>query len=135
MTSRYSAGGAQQRDLRTNLFGKQRSESPYEQAKSTQPKLQESILLHLESQNNDEMDLMSQKVAQLKSLGSKMGLEINKSINLNQDITNSFEKGTKTLKNTYNRMIIMSKKAGITWKMWLIVLLIVSLFFTYAWLF
>lgn len=141
MSSRYSAGaGAHQRDLRTQLFGsspkpQSRSASPYDSTPANTAKHQEAYMLHLESQNNDEMDSMSQKVAMLKNLGVKMGTEINKSIKLNDDITNSFEKGTTTLKNTYNRMIVMSQKAGITWRMWLTVLLIVVVFFTYAWLF
>jgi len=92
-------------------------------------------MLHLESQNNEEMDNMSQKVAMLKTLGLKMGTEINKSIKLNDEITNSFEKGKTTLKNTYNKMVLMSQRAGITWRMWLVVLLVVVIFFTYAWLF
>lgn len=141
MSSRYSVGaGAHQRDLRTQLFGgsrqpESRSVSPYESAPSATPKHQEAYMLHLESQNNEELDNMSQKVAMLKNLGLKMGGEINKSIKLNDDITNGFEKGKTTLKNTYNRMIVMSQRAGITWRMWLVVLLIVILFFTYAWLF
>ena len=53
----------------------------------------------------------------LKNLG-KNGVEINKLIKLNDDITNGFEKGKITLKNTYNKMIVMSQRAGITWKMW-----------------
>jgi blocked-early-in-transport protein 1 len=80
------------------------------------------------------MDSMGQKVAMLKNLGLKMGSEINKSIKLNDDITNSFEKGKVTLKNTYNKMIVMSQRAGISWKMWLVVFAIVFLWFFWIWI-
>jgi blocked-early-in-transport protein 1 len=141
MSSRYSAAaGAHQRDLRTQLFSSSpkppsRTSSPYDPLPSESDKHQQAYMLHLESQNNEEMDNMSQKVAMLKTLGLKMGTEINKSIKLNDEITNSFEKGKTTLKNTYNKMVVMSQRAGITWRMWLVVLLVVVLFFTYAWLF
>lgn len=148
MSSRYSAVGAHQRDMRTQLFstpstrptsvgGKEspsRTQSPYDPAPTTSAKHNESYLLSLESQNNDEMDTMGQKVAMLKNLGLKMGSEINKSIKLNDDITNSFEKGKVTLKNTYNKMIVMSQRAGISWKMWLVVFSIVFLWFFWIWI-
>lgn len=144
MSSRYSnGGGAHQRDLRTQLFSTpQRSQtpplrtaSPYESVKSQTAKHTESMLLTLESQNDEELDSMGQKVAMLKNLGVRMGTEINKSIKLNDEITDSFEKGTVMLKKTFNRMIVMSQRAGITWRMWLTVFLIVGLWFFWVWLF
>jgi GMP synthase - Glutamine amidotransferase domain len=77
-----------------------------------------------------------------KGLGSKVarnlpeiGLEYGTStIKLNDDITNSFEKGKVTLKNTYNKMIVMSQRAGISWKMWLVVFAIVFLWFFWIWI-
>jgi len=150
MSFRYSAaGGAHQRDLRTQLFSSPsvgirtpsktpplRTASPYDPSpNNNQAKYNESLLNSLELQNNEEMDTMGQKVAMLKNLGEKMGVEINKLIKLNDDITNGFEKGKITLKNTYNKMIVMSQRAGITWKMWGMVFLIVFLWFFYVWLF
>ncbi|ODV82353.1 uncharacterized protein CANTADRAFT_141286 [Suhomyces tanzawaensis NRRL Y-17324] len=141
MSSRYSTlgNGAHQRDLRTQLFTPlvkppSRTASPYDKVASPLAKHQESYLLLLESQNNDEMDSMGQKVAMLKNLGVKMGTEINKSIKLNDEITNGFEKGKVTLKNTYNKMVVMSQRAGITWRMWLVVFLLVFLWFFWVWL-
>ncbi|EMG49384.1 BET1 Protein transport protein BET1 [Candida maltosa Xu316] len=151
MTSRYSAaGGAHQRDLRTQLFSSpqvglrtpsrtpSRTASPYDPTPTNtnnQAKYNESLLNTLESQNNDEMESMGSKIHMLKHLGEKMGIEINKSMKLNDDITNNFEKGKVTLKNTYNKMIVMSQRAGISWKMWLIVFVIFTLWFVYVWLF
>ncbi|KAK6457243.1 uncharacterized protein RJT20DRAFT_134528 [Scheffersomyces xylosifermentans] len=144
MSSRYSAVGAHQRDLRTQLFsGPQgiktppsRTTSPYDPTPTgTSAKHNEAFLSTLESQNNDEMDQMGQKVAMLKTLGQKMGVEINKSLQLNDEITNSFEKGKVTLKNTFNKMVVMSQRAGITWRMWLTVFVIVFVWFFWIWLF
>lgn len=148
MSSRYSTvGGTHQRDLRTQLFSTpptrsiynykppSRLGSPYDKDTTTSAKHNESFLLLLESQNNDELDSMGNKVAMLKNLGMKMGTEINKSIKINDDITNGFEKGKITLKNTYNKMVVMSQRAGITWRMWLTVFTIVILWFFYVWLF
>lgn len=109
--------------------------SPYDKTPQQSAKHNEAFLLSLESQNDDEVDLMSQKVNALKNLGVRMGSEINKSMKLNDEISNNFEKGKITLKNTYNRMVIMSKRAGILWRMWLAFF---SLFFLgcfYVWLF
>lgn len=150
MTSRYSAaGGAHQRDLRTQLFSSPnvglrtpsrtplRTASPYDPTpnNSNQAKYNESLMNSLELQNDEEMNIMGSKISMLKNLGEKMGVEINKLIKLNDDITNNFEKGKITLKNTYNKMIVMSQRAGISWKMWLLVFLIVTLWFVYVWLF
>ncbi|CAK9439505.1 uncharacterized protein LODBEIA_P36050 [Lodderomyces beijingensis] len=95
----------------------------------------ESLLNSLETQNDQEMDSMGAKISLLKNLGEKMGVEINKSISLNDDITNNFERGKVTLKNTYNKMVVMSQRAGISWKMWLLVFGIVVLYFFYVWIF
>lgn len=143
MASRYSSNGAHQRELRTLLFGNtppntktppSRTSSPYDPTPSQSAKNNESYLLSLESQNNDEMDSMGQKVAMLKNLGVKMGTEINKSIKLNDEITNGFEKGTVALKRTFNNMVVMSQRAGISLKMWFAVFAIVGLWFFWIWL-
>ncbi|KAK6461538.1 hypothetical protein DFJ63DRAFT_185164 [Scheffersomyces coipomensis] len=143
MSSRYSAVGAHQRDLRTQLFSSpqgirtppSRTTSPYDPTPTVTAKHNESFLSSLESQNNDEMDSMGQKVALLRNLGEKMGVEINKSLKLNDEITNQFEKGKVTLKKTYNQMVLMSQRAGITWRMWLLVFLIIFVCFFYVWMF
>lgn len=143
MSSRYSAAGAHQRDLRTQLFASpngnrtppSRTASPYEPSALVSAKHNESFLLTLESQNNDEMESMGHKVAMLKTLGQKMGVEINKGIKLNDEITNTFEQGKVTLKNTYNKMVVMSQRAGITWRMWLTVFGLVFVWFFYIWIF
>ncbi|EGW32812.1 uncharacterized protein SPAPADRAFT_54822 [Spathaspora passalidarum NRRL Y-27907] len=137
--SRYSAD---QQDLRTQLFSTtttrrvpNRTASPYDPIPAPSAKHSESMLSSLESQNNDDVNVMNEKVAMLKNLGVKIGVEINKGIKLNDDITNSFEKGSVNLKNTFNHMVVMSKRAGITWKMWLLVFTIVGIWFFWIWLF
>lgn len=113
----------------------QRMSSPYEQPPTTSAKHNESFLLSLESQNEEEVNSMTQKVAALKNLGMKMGDQINTSMKLNDNITDNFEKGKVTLKNTYNRMVVMSQRAGISWKMWLAFFAMFFLFCFYVWLF
>lgn len=108
--------------------------SPYDKPTSPSAKQNESYLLSLESQNNDEIDSMTEKVSMIKNLGVKMGTEINKSIKLNDNITDNMEKGKITLKNTYNRMVVMSERAGISCKLWLLVFFVVFLWFFWVWL-
>lgn len=144
MNNRYSsAGSAHQRDLRTQLFASPspqantplRISSPYETGPSVSAKHNEAFLNSLESQNNDEVDLMSQKVNALKNLGLRMGSEINRSVQLNADINNNFERGKVTLKNTYTKMVVMSQRAGILWRMWLAFFSMFFLWCFYVWLF
>ncbi|EDK38032.2 hypothetical protein PGUG_02130 [Meyerozyma guilliermondii ATCC 6260] len=145
MSSRYSTNGAHQRELRTQLFSQPtnrntgspplRSGSPYDKTVSNSAKYNESMMSTLESQNDDELGSMSQKVAALRNLGVRMGSEINKGIALNDDITNSMEKGKVTLKNTFNQMIVMSQRAGISWRVWLLFFALVFLWFFYVWIF
>ncbi|KAF7999137.1 blocked early in transport 1 [Metschnikowia aff. pulcherrima] len=147
MELRYStAGSAHQRDLRTQLFSTpsqrslaaltpQRMSSPYDNGPKVSAKHNEAFLLLLEDQNENEVDSMSSKVSALKNLGVRMGLEINRLMQLNDDISNNFERGSVTLKNTYNRMVVMSKRAGILWKMWLGFFALFFLWCFYVWLF
>lgn len=147
MDSRYSsAGSASYRDSRTQLFASSHSraptsqppsrmDSPYGNPSKHNLKHNEAFLLSLESQNNEEIDSMSSKVAALKNLGLQMGDEINKSIRLNEDLTDKFERGKLSLKHTYNRMIDMSKSAGLTWKMWIVFFLLFFMLCFYLWLF
>lgn len=147
MSSRYPNGGisnVHDRNMRTQLFStsqKQRAKdvnrvsSPYDSRPQVPTaKENEAYLMSLESQNNEEIDTMSQKVNMLKGLGVRMGDEINKSIKLNDNLTESMEKGKVTLKNTWNRMIVMSQRAGISWRMWLVAFFIIFLFFFWVWI-
>ena len=110
-------------------------DSPYGNLSQPNLKHNEAYLLSLESQKDEDFNGMSSKVAALKNLGLQMGDEINKSIKLNEDITDKFERGKISLKHTYNRMIDMSRAAGLTWKMWLIFFLMFFTLCFYLWLF
>lgn len=110
-------------------------DSPYGSLSTPNPKHNEAYLSSLESQNNEDLDGMSYKVAALKNLGLQMGDEINKSMRLNEDLTDKFERGRVSLKQTYNRMIVMSRAAGLTWKMWIVFFLLFFLLCFYLWLF
>lgn len=146
MSSRYTHGsGAHQRDGRTQLFSTphrqfsntppSRMGSPYDKTATNSAKYNEAYLLSLESQNNEEIDLIGKKVTLLKELGVRMGGEINKSLKINDEITDTMERGKVTLKHTWNKMIIMSQRAGISWRMWLLVFFVIFLWFLWVWLF
>lgn len=147
LNSRYStAGSTYFRDSRTQLFASSHSrgstsqlpsrmESPYGERSAQNLKHNEAYLLSLESQNNEELDGMTFKVAALKNMGLQMGEEINKSVRLNEDLTDKFERGKVSLKQTYNKMIDMSWAASLTWKMWLIFFLLFFSLCFYLWLF
>ncbi|ANZ73086.1 BA75_01699T0 [Komagataella pastoris] len=131
MFSRYSSN-LHQRDNRSSLF-ETRSASPYDDAPSKKD-YKASLLSQLESQNEDELTTMSEKVLMLKNLGSRMGDEI-KNSQLNIDDLHSTMTNTQTrLKNTFKRMMVMAKKTGISWKLWLLFFFLVWLWFFFVWL-
>lgn len=137
-------GGASSLDMRTQLFGlahprpkrqaPPRAALPYDPVAPVLARHAELSLLSLESQNTLEMDSMGQKVALLKNMGVKMGTEINRSLHLNDEITNSFGKGQVALKNTFSSMVRMSERAGISLKMWFFLFSIVGFCFFIVWL-
>lgn len=94
------------------------------------------MLEELEAQNDTtQTSLLSQKVSQLKSLTIAIGDEIRDSSSLANQINDSFENTGVRLKGTWKRMMIMSKKTGISWKVWLLFFVAVWMLFAYVWLF
>lgn len=134
------------RDMRTQLFGQSHSRSharpstparsllPYDPDPTVSAAHAQLQLLSLESQNNDHLSLIDSKVAQLKSMGEKMGVEINRLLHLNESISNSFDTGLVKLQNTFRSMVRMSEKAGISIKMWLTLFLVVAICFFFVWI-
>ncbi|ODV59747.1 Bet1p ASCRUDRAFT_26247, partial [Ascoidea rubescens DSM 1968] len=93
----------------------------------------ESLLSQLEAQNDETIDVMTDKVKLLKNLTIKMGTEI-KSANLNS-LSDTFDKTSSSLKRNFNNLLIVSKNAGISWKSWLIFFILVFGFFFWVWIF
>ncbi|ODQ61657.1 hypothetical protein WICANDRAFT_75863 [Wickerhamomyces anomalus NRRL Y-366-8] len=118
---------------RTSLFDQpQRVSSPYD--KQTKADYNESELSHLESQNDDEMGVMSTKIQQLKGLSLRMGEEIRGSNKTLEELGNSFDQLGTRLKNTFNRMLVMAKRSGISIKTWFFLFVFVILFFFWVWI-
>ncbi|CCK70614.1 Bet1p KNAG_0E03570 [Huiozyma naganishii CBS 8797] len=138
MNSSYAEGTLYQRDQsRTQLFGSRDNvnSDPPSSAYDTKSTMDysQSRLAQLESQSEEHMGLMNQKVKALKSLSLRMGDEIRGS---NQTLTNlghTFEGTTAKLKNTFTNMMTMAGKSRITIKMWLAIFSIVGLLFFWVW--
>lgn len=93
-----------------------------------------TLLSQLESQNEEYYGKMSEKVELLKNLGLRMGTEIKKSHLSLDGLQNDMELGQKRLKMTFNRMLIMAEKTGISWKIWVSFFFIIFTFFFWVWL-
>lgn len=92
-------------------------------------------LAHLESQAEETMGLMSEKIGSLRDLSVAMGHEINKSrdnlLYLSQDMGLTQER----IRRNVNRMKLFAERSGVPWRVWLIFLGLVAWFFMYSWLF
>ncbi|ODQ79700.1 hypothetical protein BABINDRAFT_7917 [Babjeviella inositovora NRRL Y-12698] len=136
--SAEDAYNTQRQDLFGNLQQTNkitRSESPYGDASIDSIRNQQIQQSNLESQSEQEVGEMSDKLSILKSLSNRLGDEIHKSNLISEDLTSNMDSMGKSLKMTYNRMMIMSKKAGVGWKTWLGFFFIVFLFFFWSWIF
>lgn len=95
-----------------------------------------SVLEELEAQNdNAQTSILSQKVSQLKTLTIAIGDEIRDSSQLASQINDSFESTSVRLKGTWKRMMVMAKKTGVGWKVWLLFFVAVWMLFAWVWLF
>ncbi|CCF60468.1 hypothetical protein KAFR_0K01130 [Kazachstania africana CBS 2517] len=141
MSQRYAEGTLNQRDNnRTQLFGDvnrfnsetERPSSPY--TKNASFDYSQSSLAQLESQSEEQVGQMKQKVQALKNLSLKMGDEIRGSNHTLNDLNNSFHNASNKLKGTFNNMIVMAKKSKIGIKTWLIIFLVIGLLFFWVWI-
>lgn len=144
-----------QRDQRTNLFGDgstrrtnlfvnlnnskgsvsdYRTPSPYEKDDKKSQAYNQSLMSTLESQNDDAMSGIQGKVKLLKDLGVRMGSEIRGSNQAMDSLNETFSGASTKVKLTYNRMMIMSKNAGIGWRVWFLFFFAVFLFFFWVWI-
>lgn len=103
------------------------------QQNTASPYQNDSVLDSLESQNDKQIEGLSAKVKMLKDLTVKIGDEVRDSNKLITDLENSFEGARTKLKVTFNRMVIMADRAGITWRMWLGFFAFIFLVFFYVW--
>ncbi|AQZ18182.1 BET1 (YIL004C) [Zygosaccharomyces parabailii] len=133
MASRDTDQSLHQRDnTRTRLFDttfrqSTAPSSPY--ARPERSDYSQSSLAQLESQSEQEVGLMGQKIQALKSLSIRMGDEIRGSNHTLDQLGDTFENTAAKLKGTFKNMMVMAQKSRISIKMWLLIFFIVALFF------
>lgn len=94
----------------------------------------QDTMAQLESQSNEEINIMTQKIRALKGLTLKMGDEIRGSNQTLNDLSDNFENTTKLLKKTFKNMMIMAKNSKITLKTWFIIFFIICILFFWVWI-
>ncbi|ODV93388.1 hypothetical protein PACTADRAFT_5171 [Pachysolen tannophilus NRRL Y-2460] len=111
-----------------------RSSSPYS-TPSGQKDYSSSLMDQLESQNNVEINEMTEKVKLLKNIGLKMNTELNSSsINI-KSLNENFEKMLPVVKRYGTRVGVIGRDGWFTFKGWLIFFGLVFLIFFIRWIF
>ncbi|CDO93897.1 unnamed protein product [Kluyveromyces dobzhanskii CBS 2104] len=146
MSSNYDGfqGDLTQRDAsRTQLFaGADFSQYKQQQGRPTSPfdrsspnvDYSQATLSQLESQSDEQMNTMSQKINALKGLSIRMGDEIRGSNQTLDQLGNVFEQTSNRLKRTFKKMMVMAKSSRIPLKTWFIIFGVLSLLFFYVWI-
>lgn len=137
MTSRYTKNIT--RDSKPYLFNENQHDSdddvlisPYQNKKKVKPEIHQNFLSSLESQSFENM---GQKLHVLKKISTKIGLEINKSVNLNKEINDKFEDGKSYFKKIFRQIELTKNASGISFKLWMMFAFVFILFFLWAWIF
>lgn len=94
----------------------------------------QSTLSQLESQSEQQISQMSQKIKALKSLSLRMGDEIRNGSKTLEDLESTFGSTSAKLKTTFGNMMKMAKRSKISIKTWLIIFFVVGLFFFWVWI-
>ncbi|QEU60909.1 Bet1 [Kluyveromyces lactis] len=146
MSSNYSGmqGDLTQRDAsRTQLFAgtdfskyKQQQDRPSSPFDRPSPGVDysQATLSQLESQSDEQMNTMSEKINALKNLSLRMGDEIRGSNQTLDQLGNVFEQTSNRLKRTFKRMMVMAQNSRIPLKIWFIIFGILTLLFFYVWI-
>lgn len=95
----------------------------------------DAVLSELESQNDDEIGVLTGKVRMLKDITMAIGTEIRESTSLAESMNDSFDNTRVRLRGTMNRMLRMAEKTGVGWRVWLGFFFVVGVLFWYVWLF
>ncbi|CAI2040796.1 hypothetical protein SEUBUCD646_0I01690 [Saccharomyces eubayanus] len=138
---RFTGGNAYQRDTgRTQLFGTPDGSSNLDDTASSSfgstGKLDysQSNLASLESQSEEQMGAMGQRIKALKSLSLRMGDEIRGSNHTIDQLGDTFHNTSVKLKRTFSSMMEMARRSGISIKTWLIIFFFVGLLFFWVWI-
>lgn len=145
MSSNYNgdgSGGLTQRDAsRTQLFSgadfakykQPRPTSPFDQPGGKIDYSQAS-LSQLESQSDEHMGMMSEKINALKNLSVRMGDEIRGSNQTLDQLGNVFDQTSARLKRTFKKMMVMAQNSRVPLKTWLIIFGVLIMLFFYVWI-
>ncbi|CAI4039752.1 hypothetical protein SMKI_09G1620 [Saccharomyces mikatae IFO 1815] len=141
MSSRFAGGNAYQRDTgRTQLFGGPDGSGNLDDrgssALGSTEKLDysQSTLASLESQSEEQMGAMGQRIKALKSLSLKMGDEIRGSNQTIDQLGDTFHNASVKLKRTFGSMMEMARKSGISIRTWLLIFFVVGILFFWVWI-
>ncbi|RMZ67159.1 blocked early in transport 1 [Pyrenophora seminiperda CCB06] len=93
-----------------------------------------AVLDELESQNDEHVGVLTGKVRMLKDLTHLIGDEIRTSTTLAEKMNDQFENSRHKIRGTMNRMLVMAKKTGVGWKVWVGFFAAVILLFWWVWL-
>lgn len=91
-------------------------------------------LAQLESQSTEQMTIMGQKLKALKQLSLKMGDEIRGGSDTVNNLNDTFQNTTIKLKSTFNNMMEMASKSGVSIKTWVLIFFIVGILFFWVWI-
>ncbi|GAA6000917.1 hypothetical protein JCM10207_004718 [Rhodosporidiobolus poonsookiae] len=138
MSGIYSGrGGLLHRDPnRTALFSGSRSASPLPMYNNPSNRYAaDRTAEDLEGQNEEALEGLSQKVKLLKNITINIGNEVRDSTKMLNGMNDTFGETGNFLSGTMGKMKKMARRQGGQWFVWMVFLLIVSLFFVYRWLF
>ncbi|ORY64066.1 uncharacterized protein BCR38DRAFT_485206 [Pseudomassariella vexata] len=94
-----------------------------------------ATLEELESQNDQQVTGILDKVKVLKSMTVAIGDEIRDSSALAEKMNDTFDSTRLRLRGTMNRMLLMAERTGVGWRVWLGFFAAVIIIFVYVWLF
>jgi len=88
----------------------------------------------LESQNEEHLEGLGQKVRMLRDITEAIGDEVRSSSTLINSMNDSFDSTRARLRGTMGSMMRMAQRTGVGWKAWLGFIAAVVLLFWYVWL-
>jgi len=93
-----------------------------------------SVMEELESQNEEHLEGLGQKVRMLRDITEAIGDEVRSSSTLISNMNDSFDSTRARLRGTMGGMMRMAQRTGVGWKAWLGFIGAVILLFWYVWL-
>ncbi|KAG0681309.1 hypothetical protein C6P42_004224 [Pichia californica] len=92
-------------------------------------------MAQLESQSEETVSIMKNKIGALRDLSIAMGTEINKSKKSLSELGEDMGMSNEKIKYNMNRMRRFVEKSGVGWKVWLGFTVVILWWFLWVWLF